>query len=76
MSRGTPNITLRLRPAEEAELRDLAKRAGFSLSDAFRYGARMFLEAKLVEPTKRGPKPKITREDGSAERQTTKGAQT
>ena len=62
-SRRYRDLNISLRPDEVDELRELAERAGVSITDACRYGARMFLEARLVEPTKRGRPHKRRKED-------------
>jgi hypothetical protein len=58
-------VTVRISAEEKAELDELAYQAGqaghkVSLSDAFRFGARLYLLAVAAEPTRRGPKPKNT----------------
>lgn len=50
----TPTTTLRIPAREKAELEQLAREAGVSLSDAFRHGARLYLLALLSAPHRKG----------------------
>jgi hypothetical protein len=52
------NTPVKIPPEEKAELAALAKLAGVSLGFALREGARIFLEARLAEPPRRGRPPK------------------
>jgi hypothetical protein len=51
---------VRIEAEEKTELEAMARAANVSLSDAMRYGARLFLFAVSAPPTRRGPKPKNT----------------
>jgi hypothetical protein len=50
--------TVRLTPAEHATLTALAAKAGVSLSDACKHGARLYLDALTAKTTRRGRPPK------------------
>lgn len=47
-------VSLRLPPAEKAELEELCKQAGVTLSDSLRNGARVYLAALIAPRQKQG----------------------
>lgn len=52
----SPVATVRLPAREKAQLEAMAEQAGVRLSDAFRIGARLYLEALLATTGRRGVK--------------------
>jgi Ribbon-helix-helix protein, copG family len=50
----TPITTVRIPAREKQQLDAMAKKAGVTLSDAFRIGARLYLEALLATTGRRG----------------------